>query len=77
MTGIRHMSKHLSTQPISINKGKTAKGLAMWQKGSAATVRDELISKKEKKTLSGHLSVRLILSFWGPKSSNLEVLCKW
>jgi hypothetical protein len=40
MTGVRHMSKHLSTQPISINKSKKAKGFAMWQKGSAARVRD-------------------------------------
>ena len=41
MTGIWHMSKHMSTQPISINKSKPAKGFAMWQKGSAARVRDE------------------------------------
>jgi hypothetical protein len=55
----------------------------MWQKGSAARVRDEaavLLPKKIKnQSLSGGLfvyQVRLILSFWGPKSCNLELLCK-
>jgi len=83
VTGVRQMSRHLSTQPISINKSKPAKGFAMWQKGSAARVRDEaavLLPKKIKnQSLSGGLfvyQVRLILSFWGPKSCNLELLCK-
>ena len=79
MTGVRHMSKHLSTQPISINKSKPAKGFAMWQKGSAARVRDEAAVYFQKKTLSGRLfvyQVRLMLSLWGPMSCNLELLCK-
>jgi len=48
------MSKHLSTQPISINKGKTAKGFAMWQKGRTARARDEaavLFPKKNQKSI--------------------------
>jgi hypothetical protein len=59
------MSKHLSTQPISINKSKPAKGFTMWQKGSAARVRDEaavLFPKNNQKTILIGWFIRLSAS---------------
>ncbi len=77
-----HVEASVHPTHLHQQKCKPAKGFAMWQKGSAARVRDEvavLFPKKKNnpyRVVYSFIRFGLPLSFWGPKSCDLEVLCK-